>query len=71
MSHPTSSTSNPTHCAGCHHSFESYEMTPKEGYECNGVIYCNDHCQLESEVDAMESQMYMNECGLNSDGSEW
>ena len=59
------------HCHGCGYSFESYNMTQAQGYDYQGSTYCNSDCQMESEVDALESEMYMSDCGLNSDGSEW
>lgn len=65
------STNKPTKCHGCSNTFESYDMTPEEGYKYQGKIYCSDSCQQECEVDEMENEMYMEECGLNSDGSEW
>ena len=58
-------------CYGCGNSFESYNMTPEQGVKHNGKIYCNDDCQMEAEVDELENSMYMEDCGLNADGSEW
>ena len=60
-----------THCHGCGNSFESYGMTQAQGYDYNGSTYCNEDCQMESEADTLEQSMYMEECGLNQDGSEW
>ena len=58
-------------CYGCGSSFESYNMTQEQGVNYNGKTFCNDDCHLECESDELENSMYMSECGLNSDGSEW
>ena len=60
-----------THCAGCHQSFASYGMKQSEGVVINGLSYCNDDCEMEAELDAVDNADYMEECGLNQDGSEW
>ncbi len=60
-----------THCHGCGNSFESFGMTQAQGVDYNGHTFCNDDCQMESEVDEIEQGAHMEECGLNADGSEW
>jgi hypothetical protein len=60
-----------THCYGCGNSFASYDMTQADGVVYDGKTFCNDDCQMEAEVDELENSMYMEECGLNSDGTEW
>lgn len=58
-------------CHGCGHSFKSFGMTQEEGVVHNGKTFCNDDCQMEAEVDALDNAAHMDECGLNPDGSEW
>lgn len=50
----TNPNSEPTHCAGCHFSFESYSMKPTDGYTQNGKTYCNSDCQQQAEVAEIE-----------------
>ena len=58
-------------CYGCGNTFKSYGMTQEQGVNHNGHTYCNDDCQMEAEVDDLENSIYMDECGLNTDGSDW
>ena len=63
--------STQTHCHGCGDSFESFNMLQSDGVVYAGKTFCNDDCQMACETDELENSMHMQECGLNSDGSEW
>lgn len=45
---------NDTHCAGCGQKFETYGMDRSEGFEVDGLAYCNSDCELESGVRDLE-----------------
>lgn len=52
-------------CSGCGQTFESYGMTADEGFEADGLIYCNSDCHLES------SEKERDLAEWESAGEEW
>ncbi|MEI8650992.1 hypothetical protein P4S73_28990 [Paraglaciecola sp. Hal342] len=56
----------PTHCAGCHFSFESYGMKPADGYTQGGKTYCNSDCQQQRRLPKSSRVLWI--CSLRTNG---
>jgi hypothetical protein len=49
-------TKNEPRCCSCGRTFKFYGMDVSEAYKLNGLLYCNQDCQMEGEVAKQEAE---------------